>query len=82
MTNTGENNNQDVTILPNHIFIRANEISVADLTPSTSSDVPIFHSDLTTIDHPAYKQDYEVLKTWIDPYHLKNIHGMWYKNSQ
>ena len=29
-----------------------------------------------------YEQDKDILKPWVDPHHLKNIHGTWYKGSR
>ena len=78
---TGENDNQSVTILPNRVFVRANEISAGEPTSDSPSQDTLFHPSSTTIDHPMYEQDEEVLKPWIDPHQLKNIHGTWYKGS-
>ena len=77
--NMGEDDNRDVTVLPNHVFIWANEVSIAEPTPNSSSQNTLFYPSSTTIDHPMYEQNEDVLKPWVDLHHLKNIHGTWYK---
>ena len=79
--NTGENDNQDVTVLPNHVFVQANKISMATPESPPSHNIATFSYNSTTIDHPVYEQDQDILKPWIDSHQLKNIHGTWYKGS-
>ena len=55
--NQGTTDNQNVTVLPDKLFIRALASQELD-------------------------QDKEVLKLWVDPHKLKQINGMWWKNSQ
>jgi hypothetical protein len=78
----GENNNRDVTVLPNHIFVRAADISVASTDQSFSPHIPTLSPETMVIDHPIYEQDKDTLKPWIDPHQLKRIHETWYKDGK
>jgi hypothetical protein len=78
----GENDNRDVTVLPNHIFVRAADISVASADQPSSPHIPTLSPEMMVIDHPIYEQDEDVLKTWIDSHRLKHIHGTWYKDGR
>jgi hypothetical protein len=80
--NNGENDNRDVTVLPNHIFVRAADISAASTDQPSSPHIPTLSPEMMVIDHPIYEQDEDVLKTWIDPHRLKRIHGTWYKDGR
>jgi hypothetical protein len=61
-----ENDNQDVTVLPNHIFVRAADISVASADQPSFPRIPTLSPEMMVIDHPIYEQDKDVLKRWID----------------
>jgi hypothetical protein len=78
----GENDNRDVTVLPNHIFVCAADISVASADQPSSPRIPTLSPEMMFIDHPIYEQDEDVLKAWIDPHRLKHIHGTWYKDGR
>jgi hypothetical protein len=78
----GENDNRDVTVLPNHIFVRAAEISVASENQPSSLRVPTLSPETMVIDHPIYEQDEDTLKPWIDSHRLKLIQGTWYKDGR
>jgi hypothetical protein len=78
----GENDNRDVTVLPNHIFVRAAEISVASANQPFSPHIPTLSPETMVIDHPIYEQDEDTLKPWIDSHRLKLIHGTWYKDGR
>jgi hypothetical protein len=80
--NNGENDNRDVTVLPNHIFVRAADISVASADQSFSPHVPRLSPETMVIDHPIYEQDKDTLKPWINPHQLKHIHETWYKDGK
>jgi hypothetical protein len=78
----GENDNRDVTVLPNHIFVHAAEISVASANQPSSLHVPTLSPETMVIDHPIYEQDEDTLKPWIDSHRLTLIHGTWYKDGR
>ena len=56
---TREDNNQDVTVLPDALFV------------CTIMMINTNHED----------QDESILKRWIDLHKLKQVNGMWYKNT-
>jgi RNase H-like domain found in reverse transcriptase len=73
----GERDNKNITVLPDHMFIRAlstqctgmpihpNQIlMVQDMTPTNPSDA----------------QDEAIIHPWVDPHKLKKINGIWYKD--
>ena len=74
----GEDDNKDVTVLPNHLFVRASQVQTweEEKTPAllTVQDM--------TIDDPIYQQDEDILKPWIDPHKLKHIEELWYKEGR
>ena len=72
----GENNNQDVTVLPDHVFIRATEIEQA---PPLQWIVSQEEMEPT---NPIYQQDEKVLGPWVDAHQLKKVEGTWYKKGR
>jgi hypothetical protein len=60
----GERDNEDVTVLPDHMFART-----STTTDSETRFVPRFTSS----------QDEETLRPWIDPHNLKKLNGEWWK---
>jgi hypothetical protein len=60
----GEQDNKDVTVLPDHMFARASTTISSETTLT-----PRFISS----------QDEEVLHPWIDPHNLKKFEGEWWK---
>ena len=74
----GEDDNKDMTVLPDHLFVRASHVQVVDdESPSTLLTI----QDMT-IDNPIYQQDENILKPWVDPHKLKRIEGLWYKEGR
>ncbi len=72
----GENDNKDVVILPDHIFVRG----------GTTQHAPpmrkiIVQEEMEATD-PIYAQDEELLKPWINAHRLKKIEGVWYKEGR
>jgi hypothetical protein len=65
----GERDNEDVTVLPDHMFARmtitANPDSEVTLTPRFISS-----------------QDEDILRPWIDPHNLKKLNGEWWKDNR
>jgi hypothetical protein len=62
--NQGERDNEDVTVLPDHMFART-----STTTNSKTMLTPRF----------ILSQDEEVLCPWIDPHNLKKFNGEWWK---
>jgi hypothetical protein len=75
----GEKDNEDIMVLPDHLFIRTMSmqcrrmpihpkriITVREMMPSNPSDV----------------QDKTILHPWVDPHQLKKLNGAWYKEGQ
>ena len=74
----GDRENQDVTMLPDKIFVHATTESITHST-GLLSDSTISPEEMT-IDHPVYEQNKHVLTPWIEPHRLKRIQGTWYKD--
>ncbi len=72
----GENDNKDVTVLPDHVFVWAGKIECA--LPMRQV-VP--HEEMEPA-NPIYKQDEEMLKPWVDTHRLKKVEGTWYKDGR
>ena len=75
----GDKDNQDVTVLPDKIFVRATTESIIDTTSSSATSIS---PKEMTIEHPIYEQDKEVLQPWIEPHGLKELQGTWYKEGR
>ena len=69
--NQGENNNQNVVVLPDHLFIRATHMEWIEENKLPAL-IPIEDMEKA---HPVYEQDKEMLKAWVDPHKLKKIEG-------
>jgi len=72
----GENDNKDVIVLPDHVFVRG----------GTTQHAPpmrkiVVQEEMEATD-PIYAQEEEVLKPWIDAHRLKKIEGTWYKDGR
>ena len=72
----GENDNKDVIVLPDCVFIRA----------ATTQRAPpmrrIMAQEEMEATDPIYAQDEELLKPWINAHHLKKVEGVWYKEGR
>ena len=74
----GENDNKNITVLPNHLFVRASQVqTLEDENPPAILTI----QDMTK-DNPIYKQNEVILKAWVDPHQLKKIEGLWYKEGR
>ena len=71
--------NQDVTVLPDKIFVRATTESIVDNTGSSLTSISLKEM---TIEHPVYEQDEDTLRPWIEPHELKKLQGTWYKDGR
>jgi len=63
----GEDNNHDVVVLPDQLFIRANNIEKAPQL------IQLLTSEDTNPEDPIYKQSESVLNPWIDVHRLKKL---------
>ena len=72
----GEEDNKDVIVLPEHVFVRAGGVQNA---PPMRRIVAQEEMEATD---PIYAQDEGVLKPWIDAHRLKKIEGVWYKEGR
>ncbi len=70
----GENDNKDVVVLPDHVFVRAGTTQHAPPMRRIVAQEEMEASD------PIYAQDDELIKPWIDAHCLKKIEGTWYKD--
>ena len=63
----GEDDNKDVVVLPNHVFVRAGRMECAPPMQRIMAQEEMEASD------PVYAQDEGTLKPWIDAHQLKKI---------
>ncbi len=70
----GEDDNKDVVILPDRIFVQAGTTQRAP-----SMQRIIAREEMEAAD-PIYAQDEELIKPWIDAHQLKKVEGTWYKD--
>ena len=74
----GEDDNKDITVLPDHLFVRAGHVQELE------GEEPV--QELTvqdmTKENPIYQQDEDTLKAWIDPHKLKKVKDLWYKDGR
>ena len=74
----GENDNKDVVVLLDHLFVRAMHMEwIEESEPPAHISV----DDMRKA-HPMYEQDETILQPWIDPHKLKKIEGTWYKEGR
>jgi len=72
----GEDDNRDVVVLPDRLFVRANTIEQAPRL------IQILTEEDTHPEDPVYQQDEGVLKPWVDAHRLKRIEGTWYREGK
>jgi len=72
----GEDDNRDVVVLPDKLFVRANTVEQAPRL------IQILTEEDTRPEDPIYQQDEDVLKLWVDAHRLKRIEGTWYKEGK
>src|SRR6266704_2668375 len=72
----GEDDNKDVVVLLDRIFVRATTTQCAPPMRRIMAQ-----EEMEAMD-PIYTQDEELLKPWIDPHHLKKVEGVWYKDGR
>ena len=74
----GEDDNKDVVVLPDHLFIHASHLEWIEEEES----VRLFQVEDMTKEHLIYKQEETTSKPLIDPHHLEKIKGTWYKDGR
>src|SRR6266702_4709828 len=74
--NQGEDDNKDVVVLPDHVFVRAGRMERAPPMRRIVAQEEMEPAN------PIYEQDQEMLKPWIDAHQLKKIEGTWYKDGR
>ncbi len=72
----GEDDNRDVVVLPDKLFIRANMVERAPQL------IQVLTKEDTHPEDPIYQQNEDVLKPWVDAHRLKKIEGTWYKEGK
>ncbi len=72
----GENDNRNVTVLPDHVFVR---VIRAEQAPPLQWVISQEEMEPT---NPVYQQDKKVLGPWVDAHRLKKIEGTWYKEGR
>ncbi len=72
----GEDDNRDVVVLPDKLFVRANMVEPAPQL------IQILTEEDTHPKDPIYQQNEDVLKPWVDAHRLKRIEGTWYKEGK
>jgi len=72
----GEDDNKDVVVLPDHVFVQAGTTQHAPPMQRIVAQEEMEASD------PIYAQNDELIKPWIDAHHLKKVEGMWYKDGR
>jgi len=73
---TGEDDNTNVTVLPDKVFARAMTMGKAPPLHKVISVEEMEQED------PMYEQDENLIKPWIDVHQLKKIEGTWYKDGR
>ncbi len=72
----GEDNNKDVVILPDCVFVRAGATQRAPPMQRIMAQ-----EEMEAMD-PIYAQDEELIKPWINAHHLKKVDRVWYKEGR
>src|SRR6266702_2243005 len=72
----GEDDNKDIVMLPDHVFVRA---GMAQRAPPMQR---IVAQEEMEAEDPIYTQNKELIKPWIDTHHLKKVEGTWYKDGR
>ena len=74
----GEDDNKDVTVLPDHLFVRAGRVQEVE---SEDQVQELTIQDMNK-ENPVYQQDEDMLKAWIDLQWLKKVEDCWYKDGR
>ena len=74
----GENDNKDVVVLPDCLFVRVTHMEWVE---KQEPPALITVEDMEKAS-PVYKQNKAILQPWIDPHKLKKVEGTWYKDGR
>ena len=74
----GEDDNKDVIVLPDHLFVCASHLEWIE----GEEPARLFQVEDMTKEHPIYEQEEATLKPWVDLHHLKKIQDTWYKDGR
>ncbi len=72
----GEDDNKDVVVLPDHIFVRGGATQRAPPMQRIMAQEEMEATDL------IYAQDKKLIKPWVDAHHLKKVEKVWYKDGR
>ncbi len=72
----GENDNKDVVVLPDRVFVSAGATERAPPMRRILAQEEMEAAD------PVYVQDEGIIRPWIDAHQLKKIQGTWYKDGR
>jgi hypothetical protein len=75
--NQGDRDNENVTVLPDHMFVRALTMQHMGMPKHPNQILTI--QDMT-LANPSNTQDKAIICPWVDPHKLKKIDGIWYKD--
>ena len=63
----GEDDNKDVVVLPDHLFIYTGQVQVL----GKETPLHVLSVQDMMVDNPVYQQEENILKPWVDPHKLK-----------
>src|SRR6266702_1020145 len=72
----GKNDNKDVVVLPDRVFVRA---TATQRAPPMRRIIAQEEMETT---NPVYAQEEELLKPWVNAHRLKKVEGVWYKDGR
>ena len=75
----GEQDNENVTVLPDKIFIRTNNTHRTGMPNQSIATITV--EEMRSTNHKD-EQDEDIIKPWVDPHKLKKINGVWYKEGR
>jgi hypothetical protein len=75
----GKQDNENVTVLPDHLFIRA--LSTQHRGMPKHPDCILMVNKMTPT-NPSDAQDEAIICPWVDPHKLKKIDRIWYNEQQ
>src|SRR6266702_140534 len=72
----GEDDNKDVVVLPDRVFVQA---AATQRAPPMRR---IMAQEEMEVADPVYTQDKGLLKPWVNAHRLKKVEGVWYKEGR
>jgi hypothetical protein len=77
--NQGEKDNENVTVLLDHMFVQA--LSTQHTGMPKHPNQVLMVQDMTPA-NPSDAQYESIIQPWVDPHKLKKLNGVWYKEGQ